>query len=121
MGAEHLLWGLRQRFLEVTRGAPPLVTPQLYGIGDERNEILPLFLQRMQKKVLSEMPFFQLPCLSIIFCVFFSSLSAFFFWACILMTIPDSSANLPPPVELPSHVLAHVHVWRWSWPRLQGS
>jgi hypothetical protein len=51
MGAEHLLWGLRQRFLEATRGAPPLVTPQLYGIGDERNEILPLFLQRLQKKV----------------------------------------------------------------------
>lgn len=51
LGAERLLWGLRQRFLEATQGAPPSVQPHLYGIGDERNEILPLFLQRIQKKV----------------------------------------------------------------------
>ncbi len=46
-----MLWKLRQRYLEVTQGPVPDVTPVRYGIEDERKQILPEFRARLQRLV----------------------------------------------------------------------
>jgi len=48
-GMDQLLWTLREKYLGQNQGPTPEVTPHVYGIGDEKNEIKPLFQRRLQK------------------------------------------------------------------------